>query len=78
MGTKQITTDHQACLGSQVFEELAIINSAWGPDLYDMAAWNAAHVEEISLLDFEELIIEDADCLAWDKGLAGYGLDFTL
>ena len=29
-------------------------------------------------LDFEELIIEDADCFACDKELAGHGLDFIL
>jgi hypothetical protein len=32
-----------------------------------MAAWNAAQVEEISFLDFEELIVEDANCFAWDN-----------
>jgi hypothetical protein len=44
------------------------MNSAWGPELYDMAAWNSAQVEEVnSLFDFEEMLVEDADCLAWDK-----------
>jgi hypothetical protein len=46
------------------------MNSAWGPELYDMAAWNSAQVEEVnSLFDFEEMLVEDADCLAWDKEL---------
>ena len=43
------------------------MNSAWGPELYDMAAWNASQVEEV--MDFEELLAEDVDCLAWDKEL---------
>jgi hypothetical protein len=43
------------------------MNSAWGPELYDMAAWNASQVEEV--MDFEELLTEDVDCLAWDKEL---------
>jgi hypothetical protein len=50
-----------------VFEELAIMNSAWEPELYDMATWNASQVEEV--MDFEELLTEDVDCLAWDKEL---------
>jgi len=66
-GTKQIAEDRQSRLGPIVFEELAIMNSAWGPELYDMAAWNASQVEEV--MDFEELLTEDVDCLAWDKEL---------
>jgi hypothetical protein len=50
-----------------VFEELAIMNLAWGPELYDMVAWNALQVEEVT--DFEELLTEDINCLAWDKEL---------
>lgn len=68
-GSKQIATDRRACLGPIVFEELVIMKSAWGPDLYDMAAWNATQVEEVNLLDFEEILLEDAECLAWDKEL---------
>jgi hypothetical protein len=64
---KQIAEDRQSCLGPIVFEELAIMNSAWGPELYDMAAWNASQVEEV--MDFEKLLTEDVDCLAWDKEL---------
>ena len=66
-GSKQIATDRRACLGPVVFEELVIMKSAWGPDLYDMAAWSAAQVEEVDVFDFEELLAEDVDCLAWDK-----------
>jgi hypothetical protein len=50
-----------------VFEELAIMNLAWGPELYDMVAWNALQVEEVT--DFEKLLTEDINCLAWDKEL---------
>ena len=66
-GTKQIADKCRSHLGPIVFEELAIMNSAWGPELYDMATWNASQVEEI--MDFEELLTEDVDCLAWDKEL---------
>ena len=43
------------------------MNSAWGPKLYDMAAWNALQMEEV--MEFEELLAEDVDCSAWDKEL---------
>ena len=68
-GSKQIATDRRAHLGSEVFEELVIMSSAWGPDLCDMAAWNDSQVEELSLIDFQEMLVEDIDCLAWDKEL---------
>ena len=68
-GTKQIATDRRASLGSVAFEELTMMKSAWGPDLYDMAAWTTAQVQEVSMFDFEEMLVEDAECLAWDKDL---------
>ena len=70
-GTKQIATDRRASLGSTAFEELTMMKSAWGPELYDMAAWTTAQVQEVSMevsmFDFEEMLVEDAECLAWDK-----------
>jgi hypothetical protein len=54
-------------LGPIVFKELAIMNSAWEPKLYNMATWNASQVEEV--MDFEELLTEDINYLAWDKEL---------
>ena len=67
-GTKQIADDCQSWLGSKVFEELAIMESAWGPELYDFAAWNTAQVEEV-LLDYEELLFDDIDAFEWEKEL---------
>jgi hypothetical protein len=66
-GTKQIATDRRACLGSTTFEELTILKSAWGPNVYDAAAWNAAQVEEVSLLDFEQMLADDTEGVEWDK-----------
>ena len=40
-----------------------------GPDLYDLAAWNELQVEDVDLFDFEELLLNDTDGLAWDKGM---------
>jgi hypothetical protein len=66
-GSKQIATDRRACLGPIVFEELVIMKSAWGPDLYDMAAWNAAQMDEVISFDFQEMLDDDKECAAWDK-----------
>ena len=40
---------------------------AWGPNIYDVAAQNAAQVDEISLVDFEQMLIEEGDMNEWDK-----------
>jgi hypothetical protein len=50
-------------LGSVFFEEIVITKSAWGPDLYNMAAWNESQVEEVDSFDFEELLLNDTE--AW-------------
>ena len=67
-GTKQIADERRSRLGDTVFEELAMMKSAWGPELYDFAAWNAVQVEEVTL-DYEHMLLEDVDCLEWDKEL---------
>jgi hypothetical protein len=66
-GSKQIATDRRSCLGATVFEELVIMKSAWGPDLYHMSAWNAAQTDEVVSFDFEEMLEEDKDSDTWDK-----------
>lgn len=66
-GTKQVATDHRASLGSKVFEELTIMKHAWGPNIYDAAAQNAAQVDEITLIDFEQMLIEEVNMTEWDK-----------
>ena len=47
------------------------MKSAWGSELYDMAAWNAAQVEEITNLgfDFEEMLDDDVNLSVWDKDM---------
>jgi hypothetical protein len=71
LGSKQIATDHRACLGPIVFEELVIMKSAWGPDLYDSAAWNAAQIDEVIPFDYEEMLEEDKENDSWDMDLSG-------
>ena len=65
-GTKQVATDRRASLGPKVFEELTIMKHAWGQNIYDVAAQNAAQVDEIDV-DFEQMLIEDANMVKWDQ-----------
>ena len=67
LGSKQIAIDRRACLGNTVFEELVIMKSAWGPELYDMAAWNAAQRDEVTLFDYQEMLEDDNECDAWNE-----------
>jgi hypothetical protein len=75
-GSKQIATDRRSRLGQTIFEKLVIMKSAWGPDICDMAAWNAEQVEDIDFtVDFKEMLADDVDCEAWDDiYVAGNGL----
>jgi len=68
-GTKQIVTDCHVLLGPIVFKEIGITKSTWGPDLYNMAVWNESQVKDMELFDFEELLLDDTDGLAWDKDM---------
>ena len=45
------------------------MKAAWGPGLYDGAAWNSTQVEEIDLFDVEEMLVEDVESSAWEKEL---------
>jgi hypothetical protein len=66
-GTKQIATDRRAALGPVVFEELTIMKSAWGPDLCDVGAWNAAQDEEVDIheFEFEQILLDDVELEEW-------------
>jgi hypothetical protein len=68
-GTKQIATDRRASLGSTVFEELTMLKCAWGPKIFDPAAWNTAQIEQVDLLDFEQMLIDDSEAVKWNKAL---------
>jgi len=41
--------------------------------IYDAAARNAAQIEEVSLPDFEQMLVDDPDTLKWDRDLEGWG-----
>lgn len=68
-GSKQIVTDCRASLGPIVFEQLVIMKSVWGGELYDMGAWTASQVEEVKQFDFEELLLDDDNLALWDADM---------
>jgi hypothetical protein len=65
-GSKQTATDRRARLGNERFEELEIMKFAWKQNLADLAAWNSEDVEEINILEFEEILVEDKEADQWD------------
>lgn len=75
-GTKQVATDRRASLGPVVFEEVTIMKSAWGSGLGDVAAWNAAQIEEVGSFDFEQMLVDDGDQEEWDKSLSNLDMDW--
>ena len=65
-------TDCCASLGLIIFEELTIISSAWGNNLYDLVALNEAQVEEIEdiahlHLEYEQMLVDDVNASDWDS-----------
>jgi len=50
-----------------VFEEVAIMNSAWRPKLLDVAECNSAQAEEVDLpdLEFEQMLVDDGEFAKW-------------
>jgi hypothetical protein len=52
------------------------MKSAWGPKLYDAAAWNSSQAETC-IIDFEQLLVEDGDLVEWEEEF-GTNLDVEL
>ena len=46
-----------------------MLKCAWGPKIFDAAAWNAAQIEQVDLLDFEQMLIDDSEAIKWNKAL---------
>jgi hypothetical protein len=64
--SKQVVTECRAHLGSDRFEELLVMKSAWRGMIRDWAATNSAEVEEVDLVEYEELLEEDVQARTWD------------
>ena len=66
LSSKQVATERRARLGSNRFEELLIMKSAWHGTTVDWAAINSAEVEEVDLAEYEELLEADVQARTWD------------
>ena len=64
--SKQVATDWQLCLGSDCFEELLIMKSAWCSMISDWAIGNSDEIEEVDLLEYEEFVDGDKQAHVWD------------
>ena len=53
------------------------MKSAWGPDLCDIGAWNAAQDEEVDLheFEFEQILLADIELEEWVTQAAGPAAD---
>ena len=64
-GTKQTATDCRSLLGNQRFEELTVMKSGWNMNLRDLAAWNSVQIEDIQMMEFEEILIDNEEEDKW-------------
>ena len=45
------------------------MKAAWKDDLPDLAAWNSVEVEEIQMVTFEEMLVEEEEEANWAPDL---------
>jgi len=64
-GTKQTATDRRSLLGNQRFKELTVMKFAWKMNLRDLAALNSVQIEDIPMMEFEEMLIDDEEEDKW-------------
>ena len=64
---KHVATDHCSCLGSEHFEQLQIMKSAWKGSVQDLMAWNSDEIETVDLREYKDLLALDNKIAAWDK-----------
>ena len=65
MGSKQVAVNRRTSLGNEQFEELRVMKAAWKDNLLDLVAWNSVEVEEIQMITFEEMLVEDEEAASW-------------
>jgi hypothetical protein len=66
LSSKQVATELQAHSGSDHFEELLMMKSAWYRMFSNWAAANSEDIEDIDLVEYEELLHSDVQAHAWD------------
>ncbi|KAF7770801.1 hypothetical protein Agabi119p4_6775 [Agaricus bisporus var. burnettii] len=65
--SKQVATDRRSRLGSDRFEELLVMKSAWWGTMVDWAAVNTAEVEEVDLVDYVDFLEADKQAQEWEE-----------
>jgi hypothetical protein len=63
---KQVATERRSRLGSDRFEQLLVMKSAWQGTLVDWAAVNSDSIEEVDLNEYNDLLEADNDAKMWD------------
>ncbi|KAF8871100.1 hypothetical protein BD779DRAFT_1454530, partial [Infundibulicybe gibba] len=67
-GSKQDATNRRARLGTERFEEMQIMKSAWRGDITDIVRLNSDKVEEVfDYQDYVGLLSDDVAMVEWDK-----------
>ena len=56
---KEIADDRRSRLGSNKFEEIQVMKSAWLKNIPNLAAWNSNEVEEIEVTEYTTLLDDD-------------------
>lgn len=67
--SKQTADLRRSSLGAKRFEELQVMKFAWRKDLPDYAAQNWAHVEDMQLEEYIEILDADEISVEWEHQL---------
>ncbi|KAM6489237.1 hypothetical protein JOM56_015407 [Amanita muscaria] len=65
--SKQVAVERRSRLGSDHFEQLLMMKSAWQDTMVDWAAVNSDTVEEVELNEYSDLLQADVDADKWEK-----------
>jgi hypothetical protein len=65
--SKQVATERRSRLGSDLFEQIVVMKSAWQGSIVDWATINSQMVEEVTLPEFGDLLQAESDARKWDK-----------
>ena len=66
---KQVATDRRSSLGSEHFEELQVMGSAWKSKIVNWSAVNSEEDEKVDMSEFESLLLNNMSAAAWDKDM---------
>jgi hypothetical protein len=67
--SKQTANLRRSSLGAERFKELQVMKFAWCKDLPDFAAQNWAHIEDMQLEEYVEILGADEISVEWEHQL---------